>query len=345
MRRIVIPILLIVLVISSCSKSDGRKTLHLYNWTYYMPDEIIEAFEEEYECSIVVDYFSSNEEMFAKLQAGGGKGYDIIFPSADYTSIMIKLDMLSPIDHSMIPNLEYIPEIVRDKATYDPDMQYSVPYFMGAAGIAVNTAIAPDEYERSWMIFADERLKGRMTLLDDMREVMGDALRTLGYSVNTTSQSELEEAASIISDLWKPNIVKFDAESFAKAFARGEFAVVHSYYENIETELTEEQMEYVDFFLPETGGSMYIDNMGILKDAPEKELAHQFINFIHEPENYAIFLDEFSFPPTTNTKAAEYMTTTPRFTSEDLENYEVLIDVGEDLERYNALWEPIRYTN
>ena len=90
---------------------------------------------------------------------------------------------------------------------------------------------------------------------------------------------------------------------------------------------------------------MYIDNMVILKDAPNVELAHEFINFVHDPENYALFLDEFGYPPTTNTEARNYMTTTPLFTSEDLENYEVIIDVGEALSIYNSYWEPIRYTN
>ena len=345
MRKLLLPLAIILLLLSSCSKDEEKRTLHLYNWTYYMPESIVTAFEEEYGCDVVIDYFSSNEEMFAKLQAGGGKGYDIIFPSADYTSIMIKLDMLSLIDHEKIPNLRYIPSIVKDKATYDPEMEYSVPYFMGAAGIAVNKTLAPENYERSWIIFSDERMKGRMTLLDDMREVLGDALKTLGYSNNTSNEEELEEAARIVREEWKPNIVKFDAESFAKSFARGEFAVVHCYPENIVSELSEEQMANVDFFLPETGGSMYIDNMVILKDSEEKDLAHAFINFVHEPKNYAVFLDEFSFPPTTNTEAEKFMTTTPLFTSEDLENYEVLIDVDDDLEKYNRLWEPIRYTN
>lgn len=335
----------LALLLTGCTGGGDTPTLHLYNWTYYMPDSIIEEFEEKFGCEVVTDYFSSNEEMFAKLQAGGGKGYDIVFPSADYTSIMIRLGMLEELDHSKLPNLQYIPEIVKDKAEYDPEMNYSVPYFMGAAGIAVNTELVPEDYERSWMIFADERLKGKMTLLDDMREVIGDALKTLGYSNNTGNREEIEEAAALVAGEWKPNIVKFDAESFAKAFARGEFAVVHCYPENIVSELSEEQMEHFEFFLPEVGGSMYIDNMVILKDAPEKDLAHEFINFVHTPEVYARFLDEFVFPPTTNTEAAKYMETTPLFTSEDLENYEVLVDVGEDLAIYNELWEPIRYTD
>ncbi len=345
MKKYLVILLLAVLCLSSCSKEDNN-TLHIYNWTYYMPDSIIADFEKEYNCKVVQDYFSSNEEMFTKLSASGkNSGFDIVFPSADYTSIMIKLGMVEKIDHSKVENLKYITPLVKEKAKYDPDMEYSVPYFMGAAGIAVNKAKVDFEYERSWNIFADSRFKGQMTLLDDMREVLGNALIMQGYSNSTSSQEELEKAAKIVNDEWKPNIVKFDAESFAKSFARGEFLVVHCYPENVFEEVPQEKWDEIDFILPEEGGNMYIDNMVILKGSKQYDLALKFINFIHRPDIYARFLDEFNFPATTNSGAIEYMTTKPLFTAEELKNYEILDDVGEDLEKYNALWQDIRYSD
>jgi spermidine/putrescine transport system substrate-binding protein len=337
--------LIVILFASGCSRSkrsDGK--LHLYNWTYYTPDELVAKFKEETGIEIVIDNFASNEEMFAKIMAGGNHGYDIIFPSSDYTSIMITKDLLEQIDHSKIPNLKYIDPLVAQKATYDPTFTYSVPYFMGSSGIAVNTARVPADYERSWNIFADERISGRMSLLDDMREVMGAALKQLGYSGNSKDPRELDEATDLIISKWKPNIVKFDAESFGKAFSRNEFYVVHSYPENVFLELPEESWDSIDFFVPKEGGMMYIDNMVIPKGARNIEAAHQFINFIHEPENYAIFLDEFYFPPTTNTGAAQFMENDVFFfTSEDLVNSDNISDLGEDLELYNTRWQKIRY--
>ena len=344
MKKLLLILSLVVLTLTSCSKSD-ENTLHIYNWTYYMPEEIVDEFEKESGYKVIQDYFSSNEEMFAKLSAGGGSGFDIIFPSADYTSIMIKLGMLEELDHDKIPNLKYVTSLVKEKATYDPDMKYAVPYFMGAAGIAVNKSQVNFDYEKSWMIFADERFKGKMTLLDDMREVMGDALIHLGYSNNTTDESELKEAATLIETEWKPNIVKFDAESFAKSFARGEFTVVHCYPENVFEEIPESSWDTIDFFLPKEGGNMYVDNMVVLKGTKHYDAALEFINFIHRPDIYAKFLDKFNFPPTTNSGAIEYMETEPIFTAEDMKNYEILDDVGENLEKYNALWQDIRYTN
>ena len=176
------------------AKSDSKK-LYLFNWTYYTPDSVINKFEKEFGVDVVYDSYPSNEEMFAKLR-GGGADYDIVIPSGDYVSIMMELGMLSEIDLSKIPNVSNISDLVLSKATYDPEMKYSVPYYMGAAGIAVNKTKLKD-YEKSWNIFADKSLAGHMVMLDDMREVLGDALAHLGYSVNTKNPAELAQAKDL----------------------------------------------------------------------------------------------------------------------------------------------------
>ncbi len=333
------------MILAGCQKgSDQSSKLYLYNWTYYTPDSLVKKFEKETGIDVIIDNFASNEEMFAKVMAGGNKGYDIIFPSSDYTSIMIKLDKVQKLDHSKLPNLKYVNPIISSKASYDPDMEYSVPYFMGSSGIAVNKGKAPADYARDWSIFADKRMAGRMSMLDDMREVMAAGLKHLGYSANTTDAQQLQEAADLIIGEWKPNLVKFDSESFGKAFSQGEFWVSHSYPENIFAEIPKKQWKDIDFFIPEEGGLMYIDNMVIPTGATNSEGAHAFINFMHDPKNHAAFLDEFAFPPTTNTAAAKHMDSdTFFFTSEDMGNSDNLDDVGEDLAKYEQLWQLIRY--
>ena len=332
---------------TGCTKSDasarGGKTLYLYNWTYYTPESVIEKFEKEFGVKVVLDYFASNEDMFAKLKAGGS-GYDIVFPSQDYTSIMINQKMVHEIDHAKIPNLRYINPMILEKATYDPQMRWSVPYSSGATGIAVNKTKV-SSYARDWSIFADTRLKGRMSMLDDMREVMGDALAHLGYSVNSTDPAELAAAQKLINEQWKPNLVKFDAEGFAKSFSTGEFWVVHGYAEAVFEELDESRWGEVDFFLPPEGGPMYLDSMVIPTGAKNVELAHEFINFIHRPEIYAEFLDRFHYPATVHTEAGALMTVQPFYRGEDMAAYELKYDVGEDLDKYNDIWQTIRYVN
>lgn len=352
MKKLIISALAVLLIVTSCSKSEEinehkRQTLYVYNWSYYTPEDVIERFEEEYNCDVVLDYFASNEEMFAKLMASGsrsGSGYDVIFPSADYVEIMIKLGMLEELDLANIPNSRYISENVLSKADYDSKMHYSVPYFMGAAGIAVHKNSVSD-YPHSWSLFSDSEYRDRMCMMDDMREVMGDALTYLGYSVNTTDDEELQQAFDLIENEWKPNLTKFDAEGFAKSFATGEYVIAQGYAEAFFEELPESRWDEVDFFIPDEGGPLYIDSMCIPVGARHKELAEAFINYICDPENYASFLDRFHFPASVNPEADKYRTTVPFYNADDLERCELKKDLAENLVKYNTLWERIRYND
>jgi len=320
---------------------EGGK-LYIYNWTYYTPPSVIEKFEKEFGVTVVYDEFASNEEMFAKLQAGG-TGYDIIFPSEDYVSIMISLGLLEKLDKSKLPNLGNVDPRVLQKTKADPGMVYSVPYYWGASGIAVNTSKVP-EFEKSWSIFGREDLKGRMTMLDDMREVLGDALVHLGYAVNSKNPEEIAAARDLVNNTWKPNLVKFDAEAFGKGYSQGDFWVVHGYAEVVYEEIAgnEELIKNTAFFIPKEGGAAYIDSMCILKGAKNIDLAHKFINFIHRPEIYAEFTDVFGFPPTANFKAAPFKQDAPHYQVEDLANTEIKLDLGETLELFNDAWETIK---
>jgi spermidine/putrescine transport system substrate-binding protein len=218
-------------------------------------------------------------------------------------------------------------------------MEYSVPYYWGAAGVIVNTARVPN-FERSWSIFGRNDLRGRMTMLDDMREVMGDALSYLNYSVNTKNRSEIDAAKNLINNQWKPNLVKFDADAFGKGYANGEFWVVQGYAEVVFEEImdNDQLMKDTVFFIPPEGGPAYIDSMCILKGAKHNDLAHKFIDFIHRPEIYAEFCDAFGFPATVNVPARRYKTGPSWYELEDLYNMELKDDLGSTLELYNDAW-------
>jgi len=326
---------LFIPVINSCG--DGSR-LTIYNWTYYTPDTVIRKFEKKYNVKVVYDQFASNEELYAKLKTGGSK-YDIIFPSGDYVSIMIRQDMLEKIDKSKMTNLGNIdPEVMR-KAIYDPDMDYAVPYYYGAAGIAVNTARVPD-FERSWSIFSRKDLRSRMTMLDDMREVMGGALAFLGCSVNSDDPAQVSAASGLINNFWKPNLTKFDAESFGKGYASGDFWVVHGFAEVVYEEIADDPqlMDDTVFFIPKEGGPAYIDSMCILKGSKNIDLAHKFIDFIHRPEIYAEFVDTFSFPATVNIPAREYKTGGSLYTLEELANTDLVVDLDAAFDLYYDAW-------
>ncbi len=336
----------IIAVVSSMGfiSCEKKQVLKLYSWTYYTPKAVKEAFEKEFDCKIVLTEYDSNETMYNKLVNGGAKSFDIVVPSQDYVEIMIKRGMLQPLDQTKLTNRDKINPKVIEKMTFDPNMEYAFPYYYGASGISVNKKkVKPGSYVRDWNIFADPQFKDHASMMDDYREVLGDALLSQGYSVNTTDKTILKSIVKMIKEKWSPNIVKFDAEGFGKDFARGDLWLCQGYAECVFGEVAEEDWEdTIDFFIPENGGPSYLDSMCILKGSKNVELASEFINFIHRPENYALFLDDFRFPCYVNLEAEEYMETTPMYPASILENCELKYDLGEQLELYYSMWEKLR---
>ena len=199
--KLMIALAVTVLLLTGCAKEstdeNGNQKLYVYNWSYYTPDSVIEAFEKEYGVDVVLDYFASNEEMFAKLRASSQEsGYDVIFPSADYVSIMMKLGMLEKLDLSKIPNSKYITEFALSKATYDPKMEYSVPYYLGASGIAVHTKYAPTMRNHGTSS-VNKRFRDRMVMMDDTK--CSGMCSSISISVNTITPPSLS-ARKLVND-------------------------------------------------------------------------------------------------------------------------------------------------
>jgi len=340
MAKKLVYLFLLVLTLASCGEKKAleEKKLYIYNWAEYIPTEVYAAFEKETGIKIVEDTYSTNEELFTKLKAGGD-GYDIVVPSADYYEIMIKENMLEKLDKSKISTIKNIdPGIMAKMQDFDPGNDYGVPYVIGPTVIAINTKYVkdwPDDYS----IFEREDLRGKMTLLDDMREVMTSALAMEGYPQTVGDEAAIAKAAERVK-LWKKNIAKFDSESFGKGYATGEFWVVQGYIDNITRELDEETAANTKYLLPSKGGVAYIDSFVILKKAPHKDAAHKFIEFIHRPEIYAQIADYLSCP-SLNVPAREKMETTPVFTIEEIQKAQILRDINETLELQNKYWQQI----
>ncbi len=335
MKKIFVLLLALVTIVA-CGKKEkiDNNTLYLFNWSDYLPEEILNDFEAETGIKVVADYYSSNEEMYAKIKAGS-TGYDVIFPSTDFAEIMLSQGMLEKIDLTKVPNLANLNETLASKIDFDKEHNYVIPYAVGATGIAVNKKYVTD-YVRDFSLFTNEKYKNRMTLLDDMREVLTSALVYNGFDATSTDEKELEIAKNTIKE-WKKNILKFDSESFGKGFANEEYWIVHGYYENIVAQVSDELYDDVEFFIPEKGGTMYIDSMVIPKGAKNLENAHTFINYIHRPEVYVKVIDYLE-TPSINVEAEKIRETVPAYTVEDLERTVLLTDLGEALEIHNKTW-------
>lgn len=338
MKKIISLLAMIFLLVSCGDKNNNENVLYIYGWADYIPKEAYEQFEKETGIKVVEDIYSSNEEMFTKLKAGG-KGYDIVMPSADYVEIMMKENMIDKLDKEKLSNLENLDKMPLEKLQYfDPNNDYEVPYLMGATIIAVNKKYVKD-FPRDYSIYDREDLKGRMTLLDDMREVMTSSLNMLGYPQTVEDEKVIAQAADKIK-AWKKNIAKFDSESFGKGFASGDFWVVQGYPDNIFRELDKKDRENVELIIPEKGGTAYVDSFVILKDAPHKEAAYKFINFILRPDVYAKIADTLE-TPSINVPARELMTVEPLYQISDLENTQVLKDIHSTLDLQNKYWQEI----
>jgi spermidine/putrescine transport system substrate-binding protein len=273
-----VAVLIIAGAVAFLARCGGNKpVLHVYAWADYFKPDLISRFEKEQGCRVLIDTFDSNEAMYAKLRAGAG-GYDILTPTSYMVSLMNSQGMVLKLDHRRLPNLVHVdPEYL--KLAIDKTMDHSAPYMI------VNTVIAylksrVRDFRPSWSMFDRADLRGRMTMLNDMRETIGAGLKYLGYSINTTSARELAEAREVVVR-WKKNIAKFENEQYKTGVASGEFLVVQGYSGDI-LQVQKENSD-VDFAVPREGTVISVDDLVIPKGAPRPDLAYAFINFWHDP--------------------------------------------------------------
>lgn len=326
-------------VLIGCSSKPPE--LNVYTWADYISPDKIALFEQEFNCRVVIDTFDSNESMYAKLKAGA-TGYDILVPSSYMIKTMAGQGMLEKIDKSKIPNLQNIdPDHLA--IAMDKEMEYSVPYMTGGTGLGY-LGSRVSEFAPSWAMFDREDLKGRTTLLNDMRETIGAALKYLGYSLNTTNAQELAEARDIVIR-WKRNIAKFENEQYKSGLASEEFVLVQGYSGDIAQIMADNPD--ITFAVPQEGTSIFCDDFAIPKGAKDLDLAHAFINFFHRPDVAAANI-EFVYYLCPNKPAYDLL-------SEEIRNdpvvfidpaakakSEIIDDVGESLALYTKMWDEIK---
>jgi spermidine/putrescine transport system substrate-binding protein len=329
-----------LLLVTGCGGKKER--LFLYNWSDYIDPQLIREFEKEFGVRVVLDTYDSNETMYAKVRAGGG-GYDLIVPTSYMAKIMWEQGMLREIDHSKLSNLGNLDRELIEALSLDPEMRYTIPYMIGHAGVAYRDDRVTVEDE-SWAIFGDTRYAGRMIMLDDMREVVGAALKFLGYSLNTINPAELEEALEVLLT-WRPNIVKFDSEQYKGGLASGEFWVAHGYGGDVMQVM--EEAANVSFFLPKEGFALGIDDIVIPVDARNPDLAYKFIDFLLRPDVaarnieavYFLAPNKAAYPLVDEDIRADPMVF---ITPEKLAVAEVIEDLGENNRLYISIWDRLR---
>lgn len=258
-------------------KADS-KDLYVYNWGDYIDPELITQFEEESGYNVIYETFDSNESMYVKVNSGSSP-YDVIFPSEYMVEKMADEHLLVPLDYSKLPNFKNVDSYFKDQA-FDPNNEYSVPYFWGTVGIAYNTEMYdelgidyPTDYSDLW----NPALVDNVLLLDGAREVVGSSLNSLGYSLNSTDLNELEQAKQNLLNL-APNIKGVVGDEIKMLMANNEAAAAIVWAGD--AQLIQADNENIEFITPQSGSNIYLDNIAIPKTSQNQEGALEFINFL-----------------------------------------------------------------
>ena len=291
---------------ASCEVGETDGDLAIFNWAEYIDPEELDAFSEEFGIGVTMDSYDSNEAMQPIISAGNS-GFDLIVPSSYMTGIMIQAGDVQPLNRDAIPNLSNVMDDFADPA-YDPGGKFSAPYQWGTTGIALNTAVVGTDFEPTWGLIFDPELageySGQITLLNDPRETMGAALKYLGYSLNTTSQDELDEAEALVAAA-RGNLAAFDTDQADELLVSGETAIAHGYSGDMFVQFLEadDPAEFV-YFVPQEGGAKWIDTVAIPADAPHPCSAHTFINWLLTAEHGAA-LSNWNYYATPNEAALD----------------------------------------
>ena len=255
----------------------GSDTMKLYITGEYLGEDVISNFEKQFGVDVIVEYFDSNEMMYTKLQAGDA--YDVVIPSDYMIERLMQLDMLQPLDHSRLPNLENLSPAVQN-LSFDPDNSYSVPYFWGSVGIVYNHEnVDPrDVEEQGYGVLLNTDYAGQLYVYDSERDSFMMAFKNLGYSMNSNDPAEIQAAYEWLLQMNATMEPAYVTDEVIDGMINGykDIAVVYS---GDATVILDENEE-MSFWMPMEGTNIWYDCMVVPKNAENPLLAHEFINYM-----------------------------------------------------------------
>lgn len=260
------------------TKLEG--TVNLYNWQSYINPDNVKAFQQQFGQKVTQDFYDSNESLLAKLQAGA-RGYDVIVPTGYMVEIMIKQGLLFKLAKDHLPNFKNVDARFTNLA-FDPGNQYSVPKDWGTTGFGYRTDLLPPM--KSWADFwqiATTKASGKVTVLDGENEVIGSALKMLGYSYNSVDPNELSNAKGKLMAL-KPHLLSITSTEYITLMQSGQ--AILSLGWNGDFFSVQTKQPKVVYVIPTEGSEYWMDNWCITRTAPDPVAAHAFLNFFMDPK-------------------------------------------------------------
>ena len=329
----------------------SQRVVNVCSWGEYIDPSLIDQFEEETGIRVNYQTAESNEALYSLLKSGGGD-YDVVVPSDYMIAQLIEEGMLEELNYENIPNFSLIDDRFKNLA-YDPENQYTVPYTWGTVGIIYNQDMVEEELT-SWSALYDEKYAGDVLLINNSRDAIGMALKYLGYSVNTTDEAEITQAYQLLADATQKGVYQGKVMDAIFQKMEGGNAAIASYYAGDFLSMLDNTDEPLAFVVPEEGSNWFVDAMCILKDAPHREEAEIWINFLTSTDACLANMD-YIWYASPNTQALERY---PAYYEElygeplDQELYQIMAAPDEVLDRcelytnlphatrtfYNKLW-------
>lgn len=348
MKKLVVMLLagvLLVTGLSGCGSKEDQETLYVYNWSEYMPQEVYDMFEEETGIRVVEKTFSSNEEMLAKLVAGGSGQYDLIVASNYVVNAMKEQNLIQPMDISKLENFDNLADFVQGMS-YDPENEYTVPYMSTITVIAYNKTMCEElgVEINSLNDLLDPALENNLVVVDDCREIVDIALKATGKNPDSTDEAEISSAIDWLSQL-APNIKLYDSDTAFSALATNEVAAGIVY--NMDAAIAIGENPDIDVVYTEEPCEMSIDNFVLSSQSQNVEAAHKFIDFILRPDVYKMCLD--AFPAVCLNDAAKELLDDTYFNNaganldeEEITRAHIINDVGDAAEYYDAVFSKMK---
>jgi spermidine/putrescine transport system permease protein len=315
--------------------------LNIFIWSNYLPETVIAEFERRFEAKLNVELYDSNEALLAKLQSGGAT-YHVIVPSDYMVAVLKEQGLLEELERERITGFSNLdPQFVG--LSYDNENRYAIPYMWGTTGIAYRKDRVEGEVE-SWSVLFDPRYRDRISMLDDVRETIGAALKYMGRSLNTRDEREIAQAASLLIEQ-KPLVKAYDSGGFDQLLLSGDVWVAQAYSGQIARAMSED--DQIGYAIPKEGCTYFVDNLCIPRGARSRDLAHQFISFVLEAKTAAEIANGTGYS-TTNLQARplirrDLLTNPAAYPSrESLERCELIEDAGATISVYDRWWTEIK---
>ncbi|OOO22923.1 polyamine ABC transporter substrate-binding protein [Agrobacterium pusense] len=283
-------------LLSSTSAMAADRVVHVYNWSDYIDQSILEDFTKETGIKVVYDVFDNNELLETKLLAGAS-GYDVVVPTGPFLARQIKAGVFQKLDKTKLPNIGTLwPDIMDRLAVYDPNNQYAINYMWGTTSIGYNVDKVKAAHGNvpidSWNIIFDPANAKKLSscginILDAPDETMAIALNYLGKNPNSKETSDLKAGAEVFKKI-RASVRSFNSSAYINELATGDICVTTGFSGDVLQAKARAQEAKngvnVEYAIPKEGAYMWFDNLAIPADAKNVEEAHAFINYLMKPE-------------------------------------------------------------